>query len=90
MGKQSMAPIATALGREVPRCDITVGAVSLVIQWGPERLWNWQPVGTANLGALPGLCTGKGTIMEDRAQFYGLLFAKLPLIIVPHQFIRGL
>jgi len=39
-----------ALGHEVPRCDITVRAVSLVIQWGPERLWNWQPVGAANLG----------------------------------------
>ena len=51
MGKQPMAPIATALGRDVPSCDITVSAVSLVIQWGPERLWNWQPVGTANLGA---------------------------------------
>jgi hypothetical protein len=49
-GKQPMAPIAGALGREVPRCDITVRAVSLVIQWGPERLWNWQPVGTATLG----------------------------------------
>ena len=48
-GKQPMAPIVNALGREVPRCDITVRAVSLVIQWGPERLWNWQPVGTANL-----------------------------------------
>ena len=49
-GRQPMAPIADALGREVPRCDITVTAVSLVIQWGPERLWNWQPVGTASLG----------------------------------------
>ena len=48
-GTQPMAPIANALGREVPRCDITVRAVSLVIQWGPERLWNWQPVGMASL-----------------------------------------
>jgi 2'-5' RNA ligase len=50
-GRQPMAPIVGALGREVPRCDITVRAVSLVIQWGPERHWNWQPVGTAHLGA---------------------------------------
>jgi 2'-5' RNA ligase len=50
-GTQLMAPIANALGREVPRCDITVRDVSLVIQWGPERLWNWQPVGTASLGS---------------------------------------
>ncbi|HEX3957217.1 MAG TPA: 2'-5' RNA ligase family protein [Trebonia sp.] len=49
-GQQPMAPIVVALGREVPGCDITVRAVSLVIQWGPERLWNWQPVGTASLG----------------------------------------
>jgi hypothetical protein len=49
-GIQPMAPIAAALGHDVPRCDITVRAVSLVIQWGPERLWNWQPVGAANLG----------------------------------------
>ena len=49
-GRQPMAPIVDALGCEVPRCEITVRAVSLVIQWGPERLWNWQPVGTASLG----------------------------------------
>ena len=49
-GRQPMAPIAVALGREVPGCDIIVRAVSLVIQWGPERLWNWQPVGTVTLG----------------------------------------
>ncbi len=49
-GKQPIAPIANALGREVPKCDITVRAVSLVIQWGAERLWNWQLAGTANLG----------------------------------------
>jgi 2'-5' RNA ligase len=49
-GKQPMAPIALALGHEVPQCDITVRTVSLVIQRGPERLWNWQPVGMAKLG----------------------------------------
>jgi hypothetical protein len=49
-GKQPMAPIAAALGHQVPRCDMTVRAVSLVIEWGPERLWNWEPVGMANLG----------------------------------------
>jgi hypothetical protein len=48
-GKQPMAPVAAALGREVPRCDIIIRAVSLVIQWGPERLWNWQLLGTPNL-----------------------------------------
>ena len=48
--EQPLAPIVAALGREVPRCDVTVDAVSLVIQWGPERLWEWQPIGVANLG----------------------------------------
>ena len=51
-GRQPMSPIAVALGREVPGCDIIVRAVSLVIQWGPERLWNWQPVGTVTLGTM--------------------------------------
>jgi len=49
-GKQPMAPIAAALGHEIPGCETMVGAVSLVIQWGPERFWNWQPVGTVSLG----------------------------------------
>lgn len=49
--EQPLAPIVAVLGREVPRCDVAVDAVSLVIQWGPERLWDWQPIGTANLGA---------------------------------------
>jgi 2'-5' RNA ligase len=48
--EQPMAPLVAALGQEVPKCDVTVDAVSLVIQWGAERLWDWQPVGTAKLG----------------------------------------
>jgi 2'-5' RNA ligase len=49
-GTQPIAPIAAALGHEVPGSDTSVGAVSLVIQWGAERLWDWQVVGTALLG----------------------------------------
>lgn len=48
--EQPMAPLVAALGREVPRCDVTVDAVSLVVQWGPERLWDWQLIGTVKLG----------------------------------------
>jgi 2'-5' RNA ligase len=48
--EQPMAPLVSALGREVPMCDVTVDTVSLVIQWGAEQLWDWQPVGTAKLG----------------------------------------
>jgi 2'-5' RNA ligase len=50
-GRQPMAPIAAALGHEVQGSVVTVSAVGLVIQWGAERLWNWQVVGTATLGA---------------------------------------
>ncbi len=45
-----MGPIVAALGREVPGCDTTVDAVKLVIQWGPERRWNWEPIGYVRLG----------------------------------------
>jgi 2'-5' RNA ligase superfamily len=48
--EQPMAPLVAALGYEVPKCDVTIDAVSLVIQWGPERIWNWQLIGTASLG----------------------------------------
>jgi len=49
--EQPMAPLVAALGHTVPRCDVTVDAVSLVIQWGAEQLWDWQPIGTAKLGS---------------------------------------
>ena len=50
--EQPMAPIVAALGREVPRCDVTIDAVTLVVQWGPEQVWNWDPIGTAHLGEI--------------------------------------
>lgn len=43
------APIIDALGRELPNCSILIDAVSLVIQWGPERLWNWETLETVQL-----------------------------------------
>lgn len=48
--QQSMAPIVEALGRSIPEIPIDVASVELIIQWGPERAWNWQMVGTAHLG----------------------------------------
>lgn len=47
---QPASPIIQALGKEVPACDVTISALTLVIQWGPEREWDWEPVGTAQLG----------------------------------------
>jgi hypothetical protein len=48
--EQPSGPIIASLGKELPGCDVVVSAVSLVIQWGPERLWDWEPVGTVQLG----------------------------------------
>lgn len=47
--EQSAAPIVQLLGKELPARKILINAVSLVIQWGPERDWNWEPVGTVRL-----------------------------------------
>ncbi|WP_433243043.1 2'-5' RNA ligase family protein [Actinomadura nitritigenes] len=46
---QPAQPIINALGRELPNREITVNAVSLVVQQGAERLWDWHPVGRATL-----------------------------------------
>jgi hypothetical protein len=65
--RQPAGPVIAALGRELPGSDFQVSEVSLVIQQGPERLWDWHPVATVRLGALPPSCvhlplrrTGKG------------------------------
>jgi hypothetical protein len=34
---------------QLPACRIDISAVSLVIQDGPERAWNWTTVGTIRL-----------------------------------------
>jgi 2'-5' RNA ligase len=46
---QPAAPIINMLGRELPTCTLVIDAVSLVIQWGPERLWNWEILETIRL-----------------------------------------
>lgn len=38
-----------SLGMELPKRTILINAVSLVIQWGAERLWNWETAGTIRL-----------------------------------------
>ncbi|GAA2257097.1 hypothetical protein GCM10010402_10630 [Actinomadura luteofluorescens] len=47
--EQPAEPLITALGRELPTSEFTINAVTLVDQRGPERLWNWLPVGRASL-----------------------------------------
>src|SRR5690606_28020906 len=47
--EQAAEPLITALGRELPPTKLTINTVTLVAQQGPERLWNWHPVGRAPL-----------------------------------------
>lgn len=49
--RQRAEPIIKALGRQLPNRQVRVSAVSLVVQRGPERLWNWHPHGTAHMRA---------------------------------------
>jgi 2'-5' RNA ligase len=49
--RQRAEPIIKALGRELPSREVRIGAVSLVIQRGPERHWDWHPYGTARMRA---------------------------------------
>ncbi len=43
-------PLIDALGLQLPSCDIQVSALSLVIQHGPERTWDWSIIDTIHLG----------------------------------------
>jgi len=49
--EQPAKPIVSALGESIRERQILVDSLTLVIQWGPERLWDWEPVGTARLRA---------------------------------------
>jgi 2'-5' RNA ligase len=53
-GSQPAEPIIAALGRSLPMTEITVDALSLVVQRGAERLWDWHPVGTVSLATTAG------------------------------------
>lgn len=47
---QPAEPIITALGTSVPAGRVVVDTISLVVQWGPERDWDWEQVGAVQLG----------------------------------------
>jgi 2'-5' RNA ligase len=47
---QPATPLIETLGTTVGDYEVVIKSVSLVIQWGPERLWSWEPVGTVHLG----------------------------------------
>jgi hypothetical protein len=52
--EQPAAPVITALGKTLPTCEATITEMSLVVQNGPETLWNWQVAGSARLLGGPG------------------------------------
>jgi hypothetical protein len=49
-GRQSAGPIISTLGHELPACQAQISTVSLVIQRGPERQWDWHPMATTRFG----------------------------------------
>jgi len=49
-GEQTAAPVIVELGKSIPRCEVTIDRLSLVVQNGPEQVWDWQVAGTARLG----------------------------------------
>ncbi|WP_433479731.1 2'-5' RNA ligase family protein [Spirillospora sp. CA-142024] len=46
---QESEPLISAVGLKVPECSATIDALTLVVQWGPERAWNWETIGVASL-----------------------------------------
>lgn len=48
---QPARPIIDALGKRLPDREINIGSLSLVVQDGPERDWNWTTVATIRLHA---------------------------------------
>nr|WP_237536097.1 2'-5' RNA ligase family protein [Streptomyces sp. SID3343] len=45
---QPAAPVIATLGRRLPGCEVTIRAVTLIDQRGPERDWDWHPLATVN------------------------------------------
>lgn len=49
--EQPAQPLIDALGAELPERQVTISALTLVVQWDAERRWNWQPVASIPLGS---------------------------------------
>jgi 2'-5' RNA ligase len=47
--EQPAAPVIEALGKTLPARGVTIREMSLVVQQGPEALWNWRIAGSASL-----------------------------------------
>jgi 2'-5' RNA ligase len=51
--EQPAAPVIAELGKSIPACEATIGAMSLVVQEGAEDQWDWRVAGTARLLGAP-------------------------------------
>jgi 2'-5' RNA ligase len=51
---QPAAPVIAALGRTLPKSEVTIGEMSLVVQIGAEDQWNWRVAGSARALGAPG------------------------------------
>jgi 2'-5' RNA ligase len=51
---QPAAPVIAELGKTLPAAEVTIGEMSLVVQDGPEDLWNWRVAGSVRLAGEPG------------------------------------
>ncbi len=49
--EQPARPIISTLGKTIDERQVVIDSVTLVIQWGPDRLWNWEQIGTVRLKA---------------------------------------
>lgn len=49
--EQPAQPIIEALGMQLPGCEIEIKTLSLVIQRGAERSWDWTPVSAIEVPA---------------------------------------
>jgi 2'-5' RNA ligase len=47
---QAAGPIIAALGTRLPDCEIMVDRINLVVQEGPERLWDWKSIAEIPFG----------------------------------------
>jgi 2'-5' RNA ligase len=47
--RQLAAPVIAELGKTLPASEVTIGEMSLVVQEGPEHLWNWHIAGSVRL-----------------------------------------
>ncbi|MFG2002129.1 2'-5' RNA ligase family protein [Spirillospora sp. NPDC048911] len=47
---QPARPLIESLGLALPEREVTISALTLVVQWDEERQWKWQPVASIPLG----------------------------------------